>query len=130
MGILGSIFTWWNGATIGTSLGLRGKARMGEDSRGNLYYQGGSDTNGNPRRWVIYAGANDASRVPPEWFGWLHHQVDEVPERSMPRPPAWGKPALPNQTGTALAYRPPGALEKGGRRVRATGDYEAWTPDA
>ena len=33
-------------------------------------------------------------------------------------------------TGTALAYRPAGALEKGGKRAAATGDYEAWTPDA
>ena len=66
MGILGSIFTWWNGATIGTSLALRGKKAMGEDALGNRYFMGGKDTAGNPRRWVIYNGANDASRVPPE----------------------------------------------------------------
>jgi NADH:ubiquinone oxidoreductase subunit len=28
------------------------------------------------------------------------------------------------------AYRPAGALERGGQRARAAGDYEAWTPDA
>jgi NADH:ubiquinone oxidoreductase subunit len=130
MGILGSIFTWWNGATIGTSLGLRGKSRMGEDSLGNLYFEGGHDGNGVVRRWVIYNGANDASRVPPEWFGWLHHQVDDVPDRALPMPRTWEKPAEPNHTGTALAYRPPGAMDAGGQRIRATGDYEAWTPDA
>jgi NADH:ubiquinone oxidoreductase subunit len=27
------------------------------------------------------------------------------------------------------AYRPQGALEQGGRRARATGDYEAWSPE-
>jgi NADH:ubiquinone oxidoreductase subunit len=32
-------------------------------------------------------------------------------------------------TGTPLAYRPSGALEKGGKRAAATGDYEAWTPE-
>jgi len=62
MSILGSIFTWWNGATIGTHLGLRGKTRMGSDALGNVYWQGGKDTAGNPRRWVIYNGPNDASR--------------------------------------------------------------------
>jgi NADH:ubiquinone oxidoreductase subunit len=130
MGILKSTFTWWEGATFGTWLGLRGKARMGEDSLGNLYYQGGSDTNGNPRRWVIYSGSNDASRVAPEWFSWLHHQIDEVPDQALPAPRSWEKPWEPNHTGSELAYRPPGALEVGGHRARATGDYEAWTPDA
>jgi NADH:ubiquinone oxidoreductase subunit len=130
MGFFKSIFTWWEGATIGTSVALRGKDRMGEDSLGNVYWQGGSDANGLPRRWVIYNGPNDASRVPPEWFSWLHHQIDDVPDRALPPVRSWEKPPEANQTGTRLAYRPPGALEAGGRRVAATGDYEAWTPDA
>lgn len=130
MGINANPFTWWNGASWGTMFGLIGKTRVGEDALGNVYYQGGKDTSGRPRRWVIYAGANDASRVAPEWFSWLHHQVDDVPEQSMPAPRQWQKPPVPNLTGTALAYRPPGALEKGGRRAGATGDYEAWTPDS
>jgi NADH:ubiquinone oxidoreductase subunit len=130
MGILKSIFTWWEGATIGTGLAVRGMDRVGEDALGNAYFEGGKDTAGRPRRWVIYNGQNDASRVPPEWYGWLHHQVDAVPDESLPAPRAWQKPAVPNLTGTNLAYRPPGALERGGKRAEATGDYEAWAPDA
>ncbi|MDF0489130.1 NADH:ubiquinone oxidoreductase subunit NDUFA12 [Sphingomonas sp. H39-1-10] len=130
MGLNLNPFTWWTGATLGTIIGLRGKARVGEDALGNVYYEGGKDTAGNPRRWVIYNGSNDASRIAPEWFSWLHHQVDDVPERALPAPRAWQKSAVANMTGTALAYRPPGALEKGGHRAAATGDYEAWTPDA
>lgn len=130
MGINANPFTWWNGASWSTMLGLIGKTRVGEDALGNVYYQGGKDTNGQPRRWVIYVGANDTSRISPEWFSWLHHQVDDVPEQAMPAPRQWQKPAVPNMTGTALAYRPPGALEKGGKRASATGDYEAWTPDS
>lgn len=130
MGLNLNPFTWWNGATLGTWLGLRGKVRVGEDALGNVYYRGGRDTHGDPRRWVIYAGSNDASRVAPEWFSWLHHQVDDVPARSLPAPRAWQKPAEPNMTGTPLAYRPSGAMEKGGVRAGATGDYEAWSPDA
>ncbi|MDP1025615.1 NADH:ubiquinone oxidoreductase subunit NDUFA12 [Sphingomonas sp. KR1UV-12] len=130
MGINRNPFTWWNGASWGTIFyGLRGMRKMGEDALGNVYYEGGKDTAGNPRRWVIYQGANDASRVPPAWFSWLHHQVDDVPDRALPPERPWQKPAVPNMTGTALAYRPPGALEKGGRRAAATGDYEAWTPE-
>lgn len=130
MGILKNIFTWWEGATFGTWIGLRGKDRIGEDALGNVYWQGGADMHGMPRRWVIYSGANDASRVPPEWFSWLHHQIDNAPDAALPAPRIWEKPAEPNLTGTALAYRPPGALEAGGRRAAATGDYEAWTPGA
>lgn len=128
MSFLGSIFTWWNGATWGTSLGLRGKSTVGEDALGNVYYEGGKDMHGRPRRWVIYQGANDSSRVPPDWFGWLHHMIDDVPDRALPPVRQWEKPAVPNMTGTAGAYRPAGALESGGRRAAATGDYEAWAP--
>lgn len=110
-------------------LGLRGKTRVGEDHLGNVYYEGGRDTAGNPRRWVIYVGSNEATRVPPPWFAWLRHQVDAVPDKSLPPVKPWQKPAVPNMTGTALAYRPAGAMEKGGRRAAATGDYEAWTPE-
>jgi NADH:ubiquinone oxidoreductase subunit len=125
-----NIFTWWNGATIGTLAGLRGKTKVGVDDDGNVYWQGGKDTAGRTRRWVIYTGSNDASRIPPDWFSWLHHQIDDVPDRALPPVRAWEKPPLANMTGTPLAYRPPGTLEKGGERVRATGDYEAWSPDA
>src|SRR3546814_8634305 len=62
MGLLKSTFTWWEGSTFGTWMGLRGKRKTGEDALGNVYYEGGRDVNGLPRRWVIYKGANDASR--------------------------------------------------------------------
>jgi NADH:ubiquinone oxidoreductase subunit len=130
MGLNLNPFTWWNGATFGTWIGLRGKTMVGEDHLGNVYYEGGTDPNGITRRWVIYNGSNDASRVPPEWFSWLHHQIDSVPDQALPEAKAWEIPAEPNLTGSQLAYRPSGALEKGGRRAAATGDYEAWTPGA
>jgi NADH:ubiquinone oxidoreductase subunit len=131
MGINLNPFTWWNGATIGTMIyGLRGKRQVGEDGLGNTYWEGGTTPQGTTRRWVIYNGANDTSRVPPDWFSWLHHQIADVPDQSLPAPRQWQKPAVPNMTGTALAYRPSGALEKGGNRASATGDYEAWSPDA
>jgi len=110
--------------------GLRGKTQVGEDSLGNTYWEGGTTPQGTTRRWVIYQGANDTSRVPPDWFSWLHHQIADVPDQSLPAPRQWQKPAVPNMTGTALAYHPSGALEKGGNRASATGDYEAWSPDA
>ncbi len=130
MGINLNPFTWWNGASWSTILyGLRGKTKVGEDALGNVYYEGGRDGSGQPRRWVIYQGANDSSRVPPDWFSWLRHLIDDVPDRALPAARAFEKPAVANLTGTALAYRPQGALEKGGKRAAATGDYEAWSPE-
>lgn len=131
MSILGKIFTWWDGATIGTSLftAMRGQ-HVGTDAQGNKYYRQPARNGGFERRWVIYNGANDASRVPAEWHGWLHHSYDELPESHLAPPRIWEVDYTPNATGTNAAYLPAGALERGGKRAAATGDYQAWTPDA
>lgn len=124
------IFTWWNGATWGTALfSRRNGARVGEDALGNVYFETKAGRKGPSRRWVMYAGSNDASRVPPEWHGWLHFTIAEPPSEALPPARIWEKPAMPNLTGTPAAYRPQGALERGGRRAAATGDYEAWDPN-
>lgn len=127
---LKKIFTWWDGATIGTLLySSRNGTEIGRDALGNIYYESKkADSSGRTRRWVIYNGSNDASRVAPEWHGWLHGTIAAPPDQALPPPPPWQKPAIPNLTGTREAYRPAGALEAGGRRAPATGDYEAWKP--
>ena len=131
MSILSKIFTWWDGATIGTSLfSARNGKRVGADVFGNQYFQAKKADSSHPagQRWVIYNGSNDASRVAPEWHGWLHHSFDEVPESYLPQARIWEKEPSGNLTGTAQAYRPAGALEQGGHRAAATGDYESWNP--
>ncbi|MXO65264.1 NADH:ubiquinone oxidoreductase subunit NDUFA12 [Altericroceibacterium endophyticum] len=132
MGILSKIFTWWDGATIGTSLwSSRNGEHVGTDAQGNTYYRSKKpDARGRERRWIMYNGANDASRVPSEWHGWLHHSYDDLPESHLAPPKIWEADYTPNATGTVQAYRPAGALERGGKRAAATGDYDAWTPDA
>jgi len=132
MKLLSKIFTWWDGATIGTLLfsAMNGE-QVGTDGEGNRYYRSKKkDAAGRERRWVIYEGANDASRVPAEWHGWLHGSYDGVPESHLPPPRIWEVDYSPNATGTAQAYCPQGALERGGRRAGATGDYESWSPEA
>lgn len=132
MSFLGKIFTWWDGATIGTMLATaRGFEQVGTDAQGNKYYRSKKQKDGQrERRWVIYNGANDSSRVPAEWHGWLHGSFGDVPESFLPPAKIWEVDYTPNVTGTAQAYRPAGALERGGQRARAAGDYEAWTPDS
>ena len=131
MSIIKNIFTWWEGSGFTTWLMTRLKGeRMGSDALGNVYYRGGAQTNGDPRRWVIYNGANDAARVPPEWHGWLHGTLDDVPDAALPPPRRWELEATGNLTGTPQAYLPSGALAAGGKRASASGDYEAWSPDS
>ncbi len=105
-------------------------SRVGTDPMGNKYYEAAPRKGYKlTRRWVIYKGAPEATKVPPEWHGWLHHQTDIVPKAdglSFRRP--WQKPHQPNMTGTTGAYRPPGHILEGGVRDKATGDYEAWSP--
>jgi len=75
---------------------------VGKDQAGNKYYQA-KPRKGykRDRRWVIYKGTPEATKIPPEWH---------------------------NMTGTKEAYRPPGHLLESGQRDKATGDYEAWSP--
>jgi NADH:ubiquinone oxidoreductase subunit len=127
-------FTWWNGQTFGTQLWTwRYGELVGEDEFGNRYFRakGGTidPTLGFERRWVIYNGLAEPSRVPPDWHGWLHHTVDVPPTQENYRPRPWQKGHLPNLTGTANAWRPQGSTLAAGKRPRATGDYQAWTPN-
>jgi len=121
-----ALLTWWNSKTIGTAwYTYRKGEKVGEDEQGNVYYQ---ERKGK-RRWVIYDGYTEASRVPPEWHRWLHYTSDLPPsEESLPRK-NWEKPHLANQTGSLNAYFPPGSLNSGGQRPAVTGDYEAWQPE-
>ncbi|GAB4154153.1 MAG: NADH:ubiquinone oxidoreductase subunit NDUFA12 [Sphingomonadales bacterium] len=121
------LLTWWHDSTFGTALFTWRKGeRVGEDDQGNVYYR----ERGGVRRWVMYNGEIDASRVPPEWHAWLHGLTSEPPsEQPLPRK-SWEKPHQPNVTGTAAAYVPPGSLRTPEPRAKATGDYEAWRPGA
>ena len=132
MNFLLKLFTWWDGATIGTSLfsAMNGE-QVGTDAQGNTYFRSKTKktTDGRERRWVIYDGANDASRVPAEWHGWLHHTYAEPPTIDPPKVQSWEIEHIPNLTGTPYAYRPSGSLLASGQRPPATGDYEAWHPE-
>lgn len=126
---LTQFFTWWNGQTLNTRFHTwRFGKKVGQDEQGNVYYEGGTDSEGRTRRWVIYNGVSEASRIPPGWHGWIHHRVDVPPVDETYVPWEWQKPYRPNMTGTPQAYRPPGSIVGSGHRPQVTGDYDAWTP--
>ena len=131
--MLKTIFTWWNGATLGVrfTVGRRG-VFIGEDGGGNRYYEAKDNKDSydaHKRRWVIYKGYAEASKVPPEWHGWLHHTFKEPPTVEPFRVKSWEKGHLPNLTGTPYAWRPRGSILRTGQRPKATGDYQPWRPE-
>ena len=116
--------TWWNGQTLGTQFFTWRKGqKVGEDNQGNVFYQSADGK----RRWVIYNGEAEASRISPDWHGWLHHTWDTPPTDAPLVHKAWEKPHRENLTGTPAAYAPPGSIRRAKPVERR--DYEAWTPE-
>ncbi len=128
MGLLLNIFTWWHGPGLGTRITTwwTGK-EVGRDSQGSIYYRSGAGRK--ERRWVIYNGVPEASRIPPEWHSWMHKTVSLPPSEAPLLLRVWEIPWTPNATGTLAAHVPAGSLDAGGKRAKATGDYRAWTPE-
>jgi NADH:ubiquinone oxidoreductase subunit len=119
-----SLITWYHAETLGTRLMTRFKGvKVGEDDQGNAYYR----TKDDKRRWVIYAGEPEASKVPAEWHGWLHRTFNDNPAEAPLAHKAWEKPHHENLTGTVAAYAPPGSLRRDAHGERR--DYEAWQPE-
>src|SRR5579872_7131937 len=112
------LLTWFCGEPVGT------------DQFGNRYYREkrrrvlprGGGRASREKRWVVYRGEPEASKVPSEWHGWLHHTVDDLPDAARPRY-SWEKEHQPNMTGTPYAYHPPGSILRGAQRPPSTGDY-------
>jgi NADH:ubiquinone oxidoreductase subunit len=127
MGIIKTLLrlaTWWDGSTLNTQIFTARKGvKVGEDDEGNIYYK----TRDDARRWVIYNGEVEATRVSPDWHGWLHRTWDEPPTEKPLAHKAWEKPHQENLTGTALAYAPAGSIR--GAAPKARTDYEAWSPE-
>jgi NADH:ubiquinone oxidoreductase subunit len=115
-------------ATIGTKLHtlVYGKFK-GRDEFGNRYFESKWAAKGEKkRRWVMYHGIAEASKVPATWHGWLHYTLDaplsEVKQYN------WLKAHLPNLTGTRGRYLPQGHISKPGPRAKSAADYEPWMP--
>lgn len=117
-------------ATIGTRLftWLKGEA-VGQDEFGNCYYRERKAVGDRrARRWVIYKGLAEPSKVPAHWHRWLHYTTDDIPIWVLSHRYPWQKQHIPNLTGTPNAYVPPGHILRGARRDPSTSDYEAWQP--
>ena len=114
------LVTWWNGQTLGTRIfTARNGEKVGEDEQGNVYYQ----SKDGKRRWVIYNGEVEASRISPDWHGWLHHTFDARPGDKPLTRKDWEKPHQENLTGgsgMAVFLGLPGKMGPHGARTTRT----------
>ena len=96
------IFTWWNRQTLGTRIQilLFGKF-VGEDKLGNKYYESKSG-----KRWIVYNGEIEASKIPNEWYSWMHYINNNIQNLHQIKKYDWQKEHLPNQTGMESSYHP------------------------
>ena len=71
------LFTWWNGATIGTLFTIAKHGRfVVRTEQGNRYYEAKTDKGsydvGRKRQADPTTVTPSASKVSPDWHGWLH----------------------------------------------------------
>jgi len=110
--------------------------KIGQDEFGNKYYASKKKCKQNigrigslERRWVIYNGMVEPSKVPPYWHAWLHHMREDPPtKQDLAKKHRWEKTHKPNLTGTKYAYLAPGSKKSTQATPKTSGDYEAWTP--
>ena len=60
---------------------------IGCDDLGNRYFQSKKlQANGRHKRWVLYKGTAEASKIPAAWHGWLHYTTDQLPTENKRTP--------------------------------------------
>lgn len=90
---------------------------VGSDEFGNRYFQSKND-----KRFVIYNGIAEASKIPAEWHGWIHHSYNDIPSNL--KRYSWQKIHMPNLTGTMNAYSPKNSSSSKTRAI-----YSSWNPN-
>ena len=100
--LLKKIFTLLNQDTFGTRIKtiLFGNF-VGKDHLGNKYYESKKG-----KRWVIYNDEIDASKIPVEWYSWMHFTPNKIEKNHDLKKYNWQKPHQSNLTGTEAAYYP------------------------
>ena len=95
-------FTWWNRQTFGTYLKTLffGKY-VGKDEFGNKYYK-----NKNDDRWVVYSKSVEATKITTEWYLWMHHTSNNIPDEKKEKNIFGKRNTKKNQTGTDNRYKP------------------------
>ena len=95
-------FTWWNKQTFGTWLKTLFTGKLvGRDEYGNKYYK-----NKNDERWVVYSSEIEATKITSDWYLWMHHTINNIPDVKSEKKYKWQKKHLENKTGTNEKFKP------------------------
>jgi len=95
-------FTWWNKQTFGTLLKTLFTGKLvGRDEYGNRYYK-----NKNDERWVVYSSEIEATKITSDWYLWMHHTINKIPDFKSEKKYKWQKKHLENKTGTNEKFKP------------------------
>jgi NADH:ubiquinone oxidoreductase subunit len=112
-----SIYTWLYGNFVGA------------DDEFNKYYCNSKNFNDlKAKRWVIFNGKIEASKIPSHWHAWLHRTID-IPPINYKHKYSWQKNHQENKTGTDEAYYPdshPLSKNYNGEAIKS--EYESWKP--
>ena len=82
----------------------------------------------NAKRWVIFKGRIEATKIPPHWHAWLHKSI-ETPPLNYSHKYKWQKDHEINMTGTNKAYLPDShPLSKSYKENAIKDEYESWSP--
>ncbi len=102
---------------------------VGNDSMGNKYYSNNENFEDlNAKRWVIFKGEIEATKIPPHWHAWLHKSID-TPPINYSHTYSWQKDHKQNMTGTKNAHFPKSnPLSKNYDPDQIKADYEPWSP--
>jgi len=119
LNFLKQIFIWWHKQTIGTFIYTLFTGKLvGKDEFGNKYY-----SNKKGKRWVVYNGRVESSKITPEWHLWIHSLSNNIPREGLKKF-NWQKKYEGNLTGTIKAYKPEGSLSS--EKNKKTKKYETW----
>jgi NADH:ubiquinone oxidoreductase subunit len=111
------IYTWLYGNLVGM------------DQFKNKYYCNSKNFKSETtKRWVIFNGEIEASKIPSHWHAWLHKTINDPPINYFHKH-SWQKEHLPNFTGTSKAYFPSSyPLSKSRESLKVKKDYKKWQP--
>ena len=100
---------------------------VGEDKFNNKFYSYLDKKLNKERRYVIYKGEYEPSKVSPAWFTWLHYLTDIIPKEDVKY--NWQSFfSRENLTGTDKKYLPEG-LKNSEEFTSKIKTYEAWMPN-
>lgn len=102
--------------------------KVGSDEFQNVYYCNSKDFDDKKaKRWVIFSGEIEASKIPSHWHAWLHKTID-IPPINYENKYSWQKKHQPNLTGTSEAYYPNSHPLSKHKDKKENSDYDAWKP--